>query len=80
MIVQLGLRSDYRKPFWRAFKHALRRGQIDGALGMGFIAHHLIKFTREALRGEQNASFYSKAQKPRPGREAQPQEAMRQSA
>ncbi len=26
---------------------------------MGFVAHHLIKFTREALRGEQNASFYS---------------------
>ena len=80
VIVQLGLRSDYRKPFWRAFKHALRRGQIDGALGMGFIAHHLIKFTREALRGEQNASFYSKTQKPRAGREAPPQAAMRQSA
>ena len=26
---------------------------------MGFIAHHLIQFTREALRGEQNASYYS---------------------
>jgi len=28
-------------------------------LAMGFIAHHLIQFTREALRGEQNASNYS---------------------
>jgi hypothetical protein len=28
-------------------------------LGIGFIAHHLIQFTREALRGEQNASYYS---------------------
>ena len=35
------------------------RGQIDAVLGMGFVAHHLIEFTREALRGEQNASFYS---------------------
>jgi hypothetical protein len=26
---------------------------------MGFVGHHLIQFTREALRGEQNASFYS---------------------
>jgi hypothetical protein len=26
---------------------------------MGFAAHHLIQFSREALRGEQNASFYS---------------------
>ena len=35
------------------------RGQIDAALGMAFIAYHLIQFTREALRGEQNASYYS---------------------
>jgi len=28
-------------------------------LRMGFIAYHLIQFTREALRGEQNASYYS---------------------
>jgi hopanoid C-2 methylase len=55
----IGVLSDYRKPFWRAAKHAMRRGQIDAVLGMGFIAHHLIQFTREALRGEQNASYYS---------------------
>ena len=55
----IGILSDYRKPFWRAARHALRRGQIDAVLGMGFIAHHLIQFTREALRGEQNASYYS---------------------
>ena len=41
------------------FLYAAKRGQIDGALGMAFMAHHLIKFTREALSGEQNASFYS---------------------
>ena len=38
---------------------ALRRGQIDAALSMGVVGHHLIRFSREALRGEQNASFYS---------------------
>ena len=59
VFVHVGLKSDYRKPFWRAARHALRRGQIDAVLGMGFMAHHLIQFTREALRGEQNASFYS---------------------
>ena len=32
---------------------------VDGALGMAFVSHHLIKFTREALVGAQNASFYS---------------------
>ncbi len=44
---------------WRAAGYAVRRGQIDAAFGMGFVSHHLIQFTREALRGEQNASFYS---------------------
>jgi radical SAM superfamily enzyme YgiQ (UPF0313 family) len=55
----IGIASDYRRPFWRAALHALRRGQIDTALKMGVVAHHMIQFTREALRGEQNASFYS---------------------
>src|SRR5215208_554562 len=59
VIWHVGMRSNYRRPFWRAFLHALRRGQIDAALGMGFVAHHLIEFSREAIRGEQNASFYA---------------------
>jgi len=38
---------------------ALRRGQIDAALSMGVVGYHMIKFSRQAVRGEQNASFYS---------------------
>jgi radical SAM superfamily enzyme YgiQ (UPF0313 family) len=59
VVLHIGILSDYRRPFWRAARHALARGQIDAVLGMGFIAHHLIQFSREALRGEQNASYYS---------------------
>jgi len=59
ILLHIGILSDYRKPFWRAARYAMRRGQIEGVLGMGFIAYHLINFTREALRGEQNASYYS---------------------
>ncbi len=58
-IIELGIRADYRREFWRAFLYAAKRGQIEGALGMAFMSHHLIKFTREALAGTQNASFYS---------------------
>jgi radical SAM superfamily enzyme YgiQ (UPF0313 family) len=65
ILLLLGIMADYRRPFWRAFGYSLRRGQIDGAFGMAFIAYHLIEFTREALRGEQNASFYSQARKDR---------------
>ena len=57
--LRVGLFSDYRRPFWRAALKALRRGQIDEAMSMGFVAHHLIRFSREAVRGEQNASFYA---------------------
>src|SRR6202035_5838774 len=56
---RVGILADYRRPFWRAARHALRRGQIDAVLGIGFAAYHLIEFSREALRGDQNASFYS---------------------
>jgi radical SAM superfamily enzyme YgiQ (UPF0313 family) len=59
VVFRIGLLSNYRRPFWRAAYRALSRGQIDAALGMGLVAYHLIKFSREALRGEQNASFYS---------------------
>jgi hopanoid C-2 methylase len=59
IVFHLGILSDYRKPFWRAARHAARRGQIDAVLGIAFVARHLIEFTREALRGEQNASYYS---------------------
>ena len=63
LAIRVGLLSDYRRPFWHAFRHAAKHGQIDAAFGMGFIARHLIEFSREALRGEQNASFYSTHQR-----------------
>jgi len=64
VLLWIGLLSDYRRSFWRAVRLALSRGQIDAAIGMGLVAYHLIHFTREALRGEQNASFYSARARP----------------
>ena len=60
------IKADYRSAFWRAARYALRKGQIDGLLGMAFISHHLIEFTREALRGDQNASYYSQKKRTAP--------------
>jgi hopanoid C-2 methylase len=57
------IRSDYRRPFLRAARHAFNRRQYDAVFGIAFIGYHLIEFTREALRGKQNASFYSQARK-----------------
>jgi hopanoid C-2 methylase len=57
------IRSDYRRPFLRAARHAFNRRQYDAVFGIAFIGYHLVEFTREALRGQQNASFYSQARK-----------------
>ena len=65
LLIRAGLLSDYREHFWRTARYAIRRGQIDALIGLSFVAHHLIKFSREALRGEQNASFYSTTEKRR---------------
>ena len=62
ILYYVGIKSDYSQPFWRAARLALRRGQIDAVFAIAFVGHHLIEFTREALRGEQNASFYSARQ------------------
>ena len=67
-MLYIGVLADYRRPFWRAVRQMLRRGLIGDVLAMSFIARHLIEFTREALRGEQNASFYSAARKERDSR------------
>lgn len=66
--VQVGMRSSYRAVFWRAAWHALKRGQVEAIFNMGFVAHHLIRFTQEALEGRHAASFYSaQAGTPRDG-------------
>jgi radical SAM superfamily enzyme YgiQ (UPF0313 family) len=68
VLIYVAILSDYRWAYLRAACYAFKRGQYDAALGMAFIGYHLITFTREALRGEQNASFYSQARKDRADR------------
>ena len=70
--VRVGMRSKYRRVFWRAVWQALKRKQIEAIFGMGFVAHHLIQFTEEALAGEQNASFYAAHSHPPPSEIADP--------
>lgn len=59
LAIKVGLKADYRRAFWRASGRAVARGQIEAVFTFGLVAHHLITFTREAMRGEQNASFYA---------------------
>ena len=71
-VLYLLILSDFRGAFWKTAKHALRHGQIDGMFGAAFMGYHLIQFTREALRGDQNASYYSAKKRVQPMAVAKP--------
>ena len=59
ILVRIALLSPYRKAFRAAAWTALKKGQIEAIFNMGFVAHHMIKFTQDAIEGRENASFYS---------------------
>jgi radical SAM superfamily enzyme YgiQ (UPF0313 family) len=56
---RIGVRSDYRRTFWRLAWPALRRGDIEVVIHVAVVSHHLIEFTRDCLRGAGESSFYS---------------------
>jgi hopanoid C-2 methylase len=59
LLLRVGVLADYRRWFWQAAREAIRHGRFENLMSIGFVSHHLIEFSREALRGDQNASFYS---------------------
>jgi radical SAM superfamily enzyme YgiQ (UPF0313 family) len=60
LLIAAGIRSHYRRAFWRFAWPLLKKGDIERVIAVGLVAHHLIMFTREAVSGRQNASFYSR--------------------
>ena len=59
IVWRIGLRGDYRGTFWRVAGPALRAGQVEEMIQAAVVSHHLIEFTRQCLRGAQEASFYA---------------------
>jgi hopanoid C-2 methylase len=62
---KVGVRSNYRRTFWRMAGPALRAGQIEELIHVALVSHHLIQFTRDCARGLGEVSFYAA----RPGEE-----------
>lgn len=56
---KVGVLGDYRREFWAFALRRLARGEIEYLISSIMVAHHLIKFARNASRGETNASYYS---------------------
>ena len=62
-----GVMSHYRAAFWRFAWPLLKKGDIERVIAVGMVAHHLIMFSHLAVKGHQNASFYStKLRSPEP--------------
>jgi radical SAM superfamily enzyme YgiQ (UPF0313 family) len=64
IIWRIGIRSDYRRTFWKMAKPALRSGKIEQLIHIAMVSHHLIQFTRDCLSGVGESSFYAPAPAP----------------
>ena len=67
---RVGVRSDYRKTFWRMARPALKSGNIEAVIHAGLVGHHLIRFARDCEAGVGEYSFYSEKGSKAPGRGA----------
>lgn len=56
---QVGVRSDYRRLFWKLAGRCAKNGKIDWVIRVGLMAHHLILSARDAEAGRHRASHYS---------------------
>lgn len=59
VIWEVGVRSDYRRLFWKLAGRQIKEGNIDWIIRVGLMAHHLIMSARDATAGRQRASHYS---------------------
>ena len=59
----VGIRSDYRKRFWKLAWPNLCKAKIEEVIHSAVVAHHMILFTRECVRGEAEKCFYGESTK-----------------
>jgi radical SAM superfamily enzyme YgiQ (UPF0313 family) len=56
---RVGVRSDYRRLFWKMMWHELKQGNIETIFQVAMVAHHLITYARECTQGKMQSSNYS---------------------
>jgi hopanoid C-2 methylase len=62
LVWQVGIRSDYRRRFWRMTWKELKQGNIENIFSIAVVAHHLIMYARECTQGKMQSSNYSMRQ------------------
>lgn len=55
----VGARGSYRWQFWKMFIGLMVRGQLEAVFRITILSHHLITYTRYALKGGSQASHFS---------------------
>jgi radical SAM superfamily enzyme YgiQ (UPF0313 family) len=61
LLWRVGVRSHYRRTFWRLAWPLLTSGKIEPLIHGGVVAYHLIQFTQDCVRGLGESSFYAPA-------------------
>ena len=61
IVWRIGIRSAYRRTFWRMARPALKAGKIEQLIHIATVTYHLIEFTRDCLSGVGESSFYAPA-------------------
>ena len=59
LIWRVGVRGNYRRTFWRLAWLTLKAGDIEPLIHAAVVSYHLIEFTRDAVQGLGEASFYA---------------------
>ena len=56
---KVGMRGEYRRVFWEVARPLLAQGRIEEIVHLAVVSHHLIRFSRECVRGSIEASFFN---------------------
>jgi radical SAM superfamily enzyme YgiQ (UPF0313 family) len=59
IVWRVGIRSDYRRLFWRMAWTELKQGNVETMFQVAMVAHHLITYARECTQGKMQSSNYS---------------------
>lgn len=59
IIWRVGVRSDYRRLFWKMAWTELKQGNVETMFQVAMVAHHLITYARECTQGKMQSSNYS---------------------
>ena len=59
IFVKIGLRGHYRREFWPLAMDLVRTGRLDHLIYVGSMAHHLISYADDVVKGDVKACFYT---------------------